>query len=392
MLPAHSKRGRCEKEPIDRGVRRALAVARKRASLSAFEELLAAVRANSDLLRPLPPGGRSGWEAAEPVLRGLLGLADERRYWIRDPAGWTAFGFCRREQFASLARHLLASHPVPEFLVSIWFETRASESRRLQRLYRHLAQGHNLRGFALPMQLTKPMVRFFCQAPAHFTVGSALRWCQVRGVGGSPDLANAVAATHLATSFASDAFWRDVIEFLIAWRDLEPRMVPFVVDFLRHHPAQFFAERRRDPEFRQRLLLEVRRRSAKLELDRPPKHSWAPSRIKGFEYVETRQPQRPAPVWTIRELTNSHDLIVEGRELRHCVARYTKACADRATTIWSLERSDGAETDRHLTIQLDPTRRRILQARGKFNRPPQEKGRQILQLWAEANRLKIGTL
>jgi hypothetical protein len=227
------------------------------------------------------------------------------------------------------------------------------------------------------------MARFFWQAPAHFSVDAALRWCQVRGLGGGPELATAIAATHLAASFASDAFWTGVIEFLIVWRDLEPRMIPFIIEFLRHHPAQFFAERRRGPEFRQRLLLEVRRRSAKLQLDRPPKHSWAPSRIKGFEHVETRQPQRPAPVWTIRELTNSHDLIVEGRELRHCVARYTKACANRATTIWSLKRSEGALTERQLTIQLDPMHRRILQARGKFNRPPTEKARQILRLWAD---------
>ncbi|HEV8003935.1 MAG TPA: PcfJ domain-containing protein, partial [Planctomycetaceae bacterium] len=260
-----------------------------------------------------------------------------------------------------------------------------------QRLYRHLAQGHNLRGFALPMRLTKPMVRFFCQAPAHFTVGSALRWCQVRGLGAGPELANAIVATHLSTTFASAAFWTYVLEFLIMWRDLEPRMVPFVVEYLRRHPAQFFGKRRQHPQFRYRFLLEVRRERAKLRLDRSPKLSWAPSRIEGFEYVEAPHAQRPAPVWTIRELTNSHDLLVEGRELRHCVARYTNACANRATTIWSLERSEGAQTERHLTIQLDPTRRRILQARGKFNRPPTEKPRQILQLWADANRLKIGT-
>jgi hypothetical protein len=244
MLPAHSKRGRCAKERIDQAICRARAVARKHSALSAFQELLAAVRANSHLLRSLPPGRRPGWEAAEPILRGLLALAEDRKHWLRDPAAWSAFAFSRREQFASLSQHLLASHPVPQFLCSVWFETRSAKSRQLQRLYRHLSQGHNLRVFALPIRLTKPMARFFWQAPAHFTVDSALRWCQVRGLGGGPELANAIAATHLAGSFASDAYWTDVIEFLIAWRDLEPRTVPFIVDFLRHHPAQFFAERR----------------------------------------------------------------------------------------------------------------------------------------------------
>ena len=50
--------------------------------------------------------------------------------------------------------------------------------------------------------------------------------------------------------------------------------------------------------------------------------------IKGLEYDETQRWSHRT--WTIRELLDSNELIVEGRVMRHCVARYVGRCCEAA--------------------------------------------------------------
>src|SRR4051794_33692909 len=76
------------------------------------------------------------------------------------------------------------------------------------------------------------MAHHFVQAPHHLSVASALRWGQVRGLGGSKDLASAVIATRLGHSFEDEAFWRTVIHFFANQPTLDPARVGPIVDYL----------------------------------------------------------------------------------------------------------------------------------------------------------------
>ncbi len=137
-------------------------------------------------------------------------------------------------QFSSLAGHLLAAYPVPAFLTSVWFEGRSVEARRRQGWYLHVGSGRNIRKADLPLPYTKMMAHHFLQAPDHSTVEAALRWGQVRGLGGSKELARAIAATRLGRSFDSEDFWISVVHFFVNHPDLDLAQVGPVVDYLHH--------------------------------------------------------------------------------------------------------------------------------------------------------------
>jgi hypothetical protein len=73
-------------------------------------------------------------------------------------------------------------------------------------------------------------------------------------------------------------------------------------------------------------------------------------------------------VWTISELLTSEELFLEGQAMRHCVATYAERCARRQTSIWSMQVENQRDRHRVLTIELDPLKRTVCQARKKRNR------------------------
>jgi hypothetical protein len=91
----------------------------------------------------------------------------------------------------------------------------------------------------------------------------------------------------------------------------------------------------------------------------------------------------------IQEIVASADLREEGRAMRHCVASYSRTCARGASAIFSLARDDGMGYERRLTIQIDVSSKRIIQARGRFNAPPRPLDERYLRNWATATGLSI---
>ncbi|MFT2526112.1 hypothetical protein ACMWQA_27070, partial [Escherichia coli] len=79
----------------------------------------------------------------------------------------------------SLAHHLFARYPVPNFMTSTWFEPEPWKRKPQHDWYKHLGLGQNIRTARLPLRFTKAMAHLFCQAPDHFTAFAALRWAQV---------------------------------------------------------------------------------------------------------------------------------------------------------------------------------------------------------------------
>src|SRR5262249_58428161 len=127
----------------------------------------------------------------------LLARAMHHRRWIRPVEAWEPVGLNPRPIFASLARHLLAAYPVPGFMTSVWFERQGDWAERQQAWYVHIGAGQNIRTADLPLPYTKMMAHHFLRAPDDFSVEAALRFGQVRGLGGSRPLALAVARTRL---------------------------------------------------------------------------------------------------------------------------------------------------------------------------------------------------
>src|SRR5262249_45026922 len=107
-----------------------------------------------------------------------------------------------------------------------------------------------------------------------------------------------------------------------------------------------------------------------------------------FLFVEGSEQQESLRCWTIRELLTSGELFLEGQAMRHCVASYLDRCARRLSSIWSMQVDTGRGPRRSLTVEVDPARKTICQARGRGNRLPRQAERQVLERWAKREGLQ----
>lgn len=100
---------------------------------------------------------------------------------------------------------------------------------------------------------------------------------------------------------------------------------------------------------------------------------------------DSEKPRR----WQMTELINSEQLRSEGVALHHCVASYSDRCSRGISSIWSLRLWQGEKVHHVLTIEVDPKRRTVVQARGRANRLASGRSLQLLQDWSVRERLRL---
>ena len=354
-------------------------------------ELLLYLEDNSDLLK-------------EPTyIQGIAAFANHHKSWIRSAETWKVKKHNRDRQFSELARHLLAAYEVPLFMDSVWFNGNVTH----QHWFKHIGTGQNIRTAPdIPIPLTKKMAHHFLKAPRHYTIEEALRWGQVHALGGDRYLANALRGTRLTETFSNNDFWINVIRFFIANPMLDVSHVNPIVDYIWHQkyenqrvfvergvareigPAQpNFSIRGRTPET---LLRQVEAWHG--ELGREAKGGeleWIRSEIGEFHTLEGSEALQNMKFWSIRELLSSDELIDESRALKHCVSTYARSCHIGRSSIWSMEIEDENGRRKILTIEVVPRAKVIRQVRGKGNRSPTPKEKDLLGRWAEQEGLRL---
>jgi PcfJ-like protein len=392
---------------IDRAVRDALytVAASHSATRAAFDRLVRHVR-RFELLRPPRAGWLVGRECYGEIVDGLLSLATHHEEWIRPVETWTPEMNNPRPQFASLARHLLAAFPVPAFMTSVWLKGLGAIGRRHQGWFIHIGSGKSIRELELPLPYTKKMAHHFLQAPDHFTVEAALRWGQVRGLGGSKELAYAVAATRLAEPMECEEFWLTVIQFLVNHPDMALAHVGPIVEYL--HDQRFVREEHFDlvrdevtwrvpqPDLSMKgrtprsLLRRVHEWQTRIgAAGKRPGLRWAPRGQGVFRRVEPGAAGKGVRVWTVRELLTSTELRAEASAMHHCVDTYASLCYMGVASIWSMTVEDQQGRRRVLTIEVDPTKAAVVQASRCCNGGARPKDREIMGHWAKERGLTV---
>ena len=357
----------------------------------ALLKLLLYLEANSDLLKE------------DTYIQGIAALANHHESWIRPIAEWRVRKHNRDRQFSELARHLLAVYEVPLFMDSVWFNGNATH----QNWFKHIGTGQNIRTARdIPILLTKKMAHHFLKAPKHYTVEEALRWGQVYALGGDRYLVDALRQTRLTQSFNNDDFWLNVIRFFIANPMLDVSHVQPIIDYIWHQryenrrvfveegvareigPAQpNFSMRGRTPET---LLRQVEEWHGELGRESKSRElQWHGSGIGEFHILEGSEASRNMKFWSIRELLSSDELIDEGRTLGHCVSTYARSCHTGRSSIWSMEIEDENGRRKILTIEVAPRERVIRQVRGRRNRLPTPREKELLRKWADQEGLQL---
>jgi hypothetical protein len=365
-----------------------------------FDELLLCVRERSPRLldSTVIDGRHLGVEA-------LVNLARFADVHVRKIAEWTGSSASWRGAVNSIAQHLLSTYRIPAFLGAAWYATDGPYAEAKRRWFVAHAAGATFRSLPLPIRLTRKMEHILLGSRDHFGIEFALRRAELLGLGAHQQLTDAVLATRPAVDLDNGEFWRTVWLFLIANSgSIDGAQVGPIIDFvhavrheqivvdtvegivMREPPQPQFSLKGRTARSVLRLTDEWHRELGLMTGGL----RWEPSRLRPM-VLETPQedPSAPTVSWELTELTNSAQLRAEGAALRHCVASYSHSCWLGASRIWSLRRRRDTDVRPIVTVEVDPKRRAIVQARGFRNRRASGRALQLVQAWAAREKLRL---
>lgn len=378
---------------------------------SPSRRLLKAVMEKHNLLTNFHP---SEFQAIPVIVR----IAAYSPRWIRDPEDWVGAGSNQlREIFRSLIEHLFARWPMPDCFDSAWM-IKGDLSYLERDWYCHLAGGGSLRKVqGMPPSVSSRALHLAMNAPGNLTIRQALRWGQIRSLGGSDQLLAEVLSSRMVGDLSNDAIWSRLFGKLVAAPDFKPKNFGIIADtllqvirkgnapraaqlvnlplngLLRHSRSYWRTilrltvtippdRRRKDvccPNLREELQRQISEQWARLPNSRP----FESVVHEGGKALDVR----------IVELTSQWQLVAESQAMRHCVDTYGRSCRSGRSSIFSVrtEEAIGGKSisTSHLTIEVLRQSRRIIQVRGRRNHYVDPSRVPLLRRWAEALELKI---
>ncbi|WP_339685631.1 PcfJ domain-containing protein [Gimesia maris] len=333
----------------------------------------------------------------------LVFIAAEARSWIRPVEKWRPRGSNVDRQLASLLRHLFVKYRMPLFFDSVWLLDYSPHCAVWRDWYLEVGQGQNIRHCALPISYTKKMAHYFMRAPQDLSLLQAIRWGQILGMGGDARLARMILSTRLTPGFSRDEFWSVVIQWLILHPQLELDQLRLIVDYLIFQrygvsPEEYDEDSSPINEYSlkgrtfQSLLRDVNEWHRDQEnKKRIPEYEWEPSGIPEFDFRDEEDGVQSGKRWVIRELLNSYELDTEGNHMNHCVGTYASSCVEGNCSIWSMQIELETGFKKAITIEVRKEPHLICEVRGKANRLPNPRERNVLRRWAETAGLKFSS-
>jgi PcfJ-like protein len=386
----------------DRAIHRACShLASDPLTFAKFQELLICARTRAPRLfdAPVKDGRHLGVDA-------LFHLARFRSAHIRPTAEWTGTSASWRSSVASLAHHLTCRYEIPAFMASVWHAVDAAGDEKRSWVIAH-SRGASFRSLDLPVTMTRKMEHIFLASDDHLGLEPALRRAELLALGMPTAFMNAILSTRLATDLRNGGFWRTVWMFFIAHvEELEPTQIGPMIDYIqsvRHDRIQIETQDGMmeaappQPSFcmKGRTVSSMLRLMREWHRDLGISHStaaytWTRSPFKPWLLEEPRRNEEEIPKrWQMVELIDSVKLREEGASLHHCVGSYAYRCYRGTSSIWSLRTWQGEKKRSILTIEVDPKKRAVIQARGKANRSASGKPLKLLHEWAGREGLDV---
>jgi hypothetical protein len=371
-------------------------------SIARFRELFLLADERTKLISTAPVIATYQHDCHNTFLGGLAAIATHSHAWLRPLDEWKIVSNNPMRQFGSLVRHLFACYPVPQCFDSVWFRR-----SRTQNWFLHVGQGKSIRtAERLFFPLTKREAHELMLAPDHYTIEHALRWAQMRALDGNRRMVDALCGTRLGSQFAHNDFWVSVMRFFVQNPFLDTVHYGPIIDYVHNQkfepqelfvrpgvieqqppPHRGFTMRGRTPES---LLRQVGAWHTQLGREqRIGPAQWKSSGIDGLSLIEGHEQSRNMRRWTITELLTRDELVNEGRAMRHCIATYARSCANGHSSVWSMQCENAEGRERVLTIEVRPSARTVMEARGRFNAAPTPQAMRILRQWTEKAGLSL---
>lgn len=367
-----------------------------------FQELLLCARKRSPRLfeAPVVNARHFGVEA-------LVHLARFRNAHIRSIAEWNGSPASWRPAISSLAHHLTCSYRVPTFMSSVWYACGSTGDRKRAWVIAH-ARGASFRSLDLPFTMTRKMERLFLASQDHLALETALRRAELLALGVPANFIKEILSSRHGTDLRNGEFWRTVWLFMLSHAgEIEPTQIGPMIDYIqsvRHDqisietqdgvlrtapPQPTFSIKGRTVPSMLRLMQQWHRSLGGVA--GAATFSWARSPFRPWLIEEPKLDEAALPRrWHMVELTSSTQLREEGIALQHCVGSYAHLCYRGTSSIWSLRMWRGEKIRPVLTVEVDPKKRAVVQARARANRSPSGKPRRLLLEWASREGLHMG--
>lgn len=318
---------------------------------------------------------------------------------VRPLEDWSPKGKSVTTVFRSLCEHVLAKFPMPGHFWEVFFATDARVRDIFMPIVAAAARGESLfklcQIYGLP--LTRAMCHDFLNSRGEESLLAALRWVQIRALGGDRRLHQTCMHTHIASTLHSkedEVFWLTVIQWLIQNPMLDRDKIAPLVDYIRFR-------RQRDATFSMKgrgalaLLRAMEEWHGDLAHAKLAKNKvFVPSGISGAEYSVPFRLASGAQItetWRVFEILSARELLDEGKAMSHCVYSYSQSIERGTVSIWSVTKEDNTGNWRMLTVEVINQTRSVVQARGRFNYKADLRSFQILNRWAGANNLTLSS-
>lgn len=312
---------------------------------------------------------------------------------IRQSFSWHPSGKSPERQFRSLVDHYMIQYPVPKSFYSIFHITNDDRRTPLMRLLFAVTSGGSIykcvQKKLIPIVLNKKACHLFSLSKEE-NIFHALRRAQLEAMDADSLVIQGVLASDLGRCFMRDeGFWMTVLQWFKNQEDLDHRRIQELVDFILFKKAEdnAFSMKGRTVT---RIMDQMHRWHQQLRKKKGLENvQYEPSGYEGAEYDYSKRVRGGCyemECWSIKEISNSKELALEGSKMHHCVYTYSQRIRRGQCSIWSL-RLNG---HRQLTIELQNKQRSIVQVRGKYNRSMAVNERRVLVNWMRDNHLRAG--
>jgi len=281
-----------------------------------------------------------------------------------------------------LIHSLFATFSIPKmFIVEFCKDTLTAQEKEW---FAHVVKGKNLvSADGLPLFLTKKAAHLFCtMEPIPMPVNRAIIYASIQVQ------INDDAFSYQVVNSIRDSrevpFWVQTMTVLNK-KGLTSQYVTEVMDYIGHRV------------FEERATIDFKRKKIQNLIN--DVHQWHRELNEASLSKKYRQRMPDAGIddlkieifgaeYEISQIRKVIDLYHEGKELQHCVFTYKAHCFRRRCYIFSLKALNEEEQKTSLiTIELRGTK--IVQAKGKHNRQPNDLERDIIRIWAKERALSF---
>jgi hypothetical protein len=300
-------------------------------------------------------------------------------YWVKYPHDLPADTTSKQ-----LVNTLLAKYEVPACLL---FNLLNKEHFDFDHFLIYLMIGQGVSIYKLGpkfgIEFPKKYISYTSELPETTDINNTFTHAIVRSFGGTLTDFNRIKLHsyfrfHIRSDYPISRFKEATIGWIIQHREkMTNHQCAIILDWAVHEYTEQLRNDRRDSGVKfwsRRSFDRTLERSTVYTQDRKEKRPFLSWKSCDLNMEKTHKVYGDIKVI---ELLNNRKLHEEGELMKHCVHVYDKRCFQRKSAMFSLR----INHQRKLTIELDPKRKLIVQARGKQNRPATFQELDILNLW-----------